>query len=78
MLSSDDMNALKRITHSLSQLSRALAPTHVTTGYCKRCDRETRWMVNLARGYFRCLECDAASEDIASERGSSALRQEDV
>ena len=57
------MRTLKRITSSLTQLSRALAPISITTDHCKRCDRETRWMVNLAHGYFRCLECDTAPEE---------------
>lgn len=60
------MSVLKKIAGSLSLVSRALAPTHLASGHCKRCGRETRWTVNLARGYVRCLECETNGEEAAS------------
>lgn len=62
------MNTFKKITRSLSQVSRALAPTHIASSHCKRCGHETRWMVNLARGHFRCLECNASPEKANAEQ----------
>ncbi|PSQ90165.1 MAG: hypothetical protein BRD45_00445 [Bacteroidetes bacterium QS_8_64_10] len=51
------MSFLKKITGSLNYLSAALSQEHVTHGHCKRCGRETRWVVDLGYGRVRCANC---------------------